>query len=217
MDRLWVRIWLQNANFMQIRIQSIKTMIFLIFYYYLVNCACAALTAQVSKTTAGIFPHCTNVLRGDWKALLPWEQLKQAPHSPHPSLCTRCCPCSHPKLCWVFCFACSCREPALSSSGQFCKHLGLISAWAEHKPSDSTWTAATRTRFEPRRAHVFLSAWGWEVQRDLGRDFSSLHPDFFVCSTSAIEECMTTANDNLFSSLLGTQNLQSWLQAHSKP
>lgn len=164
-------------------------------------------------------PSCkTNVLRGAWKALLPWKQLELVPHCPHPSLCTRCCPCSHPKLLWAFCFSCSCREPALSFSGQFCKHLGLFSAWAEHKPSDSTWPAApARPCFETRRAHVFSSACGWGVHRDSGRDFSSLHPDCFVCSTSDIKTCMTTANDNLFSPLLGTQQLQCWLQAHSKP
>lgn len=142
-------------------------------------------------------------LREVQKALLSWQQPEMAWYGPHPSTCRKRYFRSHPTLCWIVCFACSCREPALNFSGQFCKHLGLISAWAEHKSSDSTWTAATaRTHFKTDmlRAH-----------------FSLLHPELFVSSKSAIKIGMTTVNDNLFSSLLGIQQLQSWLQAYSKP
>lgn len=84
------------------------------------------------------------------------------------------------------CFACSCTEPAPTFSGQFCKHLGFLSAWAEHNSSDSTWTAATtraHSETDTLRVHVLSSARveeAWRESMIWEEDFLPLIPRLLV-------------------------------------
>lgn len=119
------------------------------------------------------------------------------------------------------CFACSCTEPAPTFSGQFCKHLGFLSAWAEHNSSDSTWTAAT-TRAHSEQTRYVRMCFCLHVSKKprgilwFGKRTFCLYIPSFVSSTNAIKIHMTTVSDNLVSFLLGNQHLWHWVQAYSK-